>query len=100
MYEEYGAKYELMIKDIASAHRTIPHWDSYQKGLEILATALGTANMQNDLSKKSLTIGDLLMKVSRSHELYAAGSNILPAYSTGLQVPLTLYRASQMHASV
>lgn len=71
VYEEYGAKYELMIKDIASAHRTIPRWNSYQKGLETLATALGTASKQGDLSKKSLTIGDLLVKVSRSHELRA-----------------------------
>lgn len=62
MYEEYGAKYDLMIKDVASAHRTMPKWESYQKGLETLAAALGTGHNQGDL-KKSLTIGDLLVKV-------------------------------------
>jgi len=62
IYEEYGAKYELMIKDVASAHQTMPKWESYQKGLETLAGALGTGNSQSDL-KKSLTIGDLLVKV-------------------------------------
>lgn len=61
MYEEYGAKYDLMIKDVASAHRTMPKWESYQKGLETLAAALGTGHNQGDL-KKSLTIGDLLVK--------------------------------------
>ncbi|KAB5563548.1 hypothetical protein GE09DRAFT_1220097 [Coniochaeta sp. 2T2.1] len=61
IYEEYGAKYELMIKDVASAHRTMPRWESYQKGLETLAAALGTGSSQSDL-KKSLTIGDLLVK--------------------------------------
>ncbi|KAK2072887.1 hypothetical protein P8C59_007214 [Phyllachora maydis] len=62
IYEEYGAKYELMIKDVAAAHRTMPRWDSYQKGLEALAASLGSANSRTDRSKKSLTIGDLLMK--------------------------------------
>lgn len=62
IYEEYGAKYELMIKDVASAHRTMPKWESYQKGLEALAAALGTGKNQGDHTKKSLTIGDLLVK--------------------------------------
>ena len=64
IYEEYGAKYELMIKDVASAHKTMPKWQSYQKGLEVLASSLGSANNRDDHSKKSLTIGDLLVKVS------------------------------------
>ncbi len=65
IYEEYGAKYEMMIKDVASAHRTLPQWESYQKGLEALAASLGTVNQHIDHSRKSLTIGDLLVKVSR-----------------------------------
>ncbi|KAK0734140.1 hypothetical protein B0T26DRAFT_736899 [Lasiosphaeria miniovina] len=69
IYEEYGAKYELMIKDVASAHRTMPRWQSYQKGLEVLAASLGSANSQDDHSKKSLTIGDLLVKMTRTNSL-------------------------------
>ncbi|UKZ77861.1 hypothetical protein TrVFT333_005587 [Trichoderma virens FT-333] len=42
IYEEYGATYEMMIKDIASAQQTIPDWETYQKGLEALAMALGS----------------------------------------------------------
>lgn len=64
VYEEYGAKYELMIKDVASAHRELPQWETYQKGLEALAASLGAANYHLDNSRKSLTIGDLLVKVS------------------------------------
>lgn len=63
IYEEYGAKYELMITDVASAHKTMPGWQSYQKGLEVLAASLGSANSQLDYGRKSLTIGDLLVKV-------------------------------------
>lgn len=63
IYEEYGAKYEMMIKDVASAHRTMPQWETYQKGLEALAASLGAVNYHLDHSRKSLTIGDLLVKV-------------------------------------
>ncbi|SPQ18184.1 361aa38e-7d85-4211-88c4-0c911d764b6a [Thermothielavioides terrestris] len=62
IYEEYGAKYELMIKDVAAAHRMMPGWPSYQKGLEILASSLASADNSRDEGRKSLTIGDLLVK--------------------------------------
>ncbi|KAI1818424.1 Dbl homology domain-containing protein [Poronia punctata] len=62
VYEEYGARYELMIKDVASAHRTLPEWDSYQKGIEALAASLSAANHNLGNHRKSLTIGDLLVK--------------------------------------
>ncbi|ETS87624.1 hypothetical protein PFICI_01452 [Pestalotiopsis fici W106-1] len=62
VYEEYGAKYEMMIRDVASAPRAMPQWDTYQKGLEALAASLGSVNHQLDGSRKSLTIGDLLVK--------------------------------------
>lgn len=66
VYEEYGAKYELMIKDVASTYRTMPQWELYQKGLEALASSLASINSQHDKSKKALTIGDLLVKASNT----------------------------------
>lgn len=63
MYEEYGAKYETMVKDVASAYRTIPQWEAYQKGLEALAASLSSINNQTEQFNKSLTVGDLLVKV-------------------------------------
>lgn len=64
IYEEYGAKYELMIKDVAGTHRVMPGWASYQKGLEVLASSLSSADSRDGQSKKALTICDLLVKVS------------------------------------
>lgn len=64
IYEEYGAKYEMMMKDIASAHRMLPQWDTYQRGLEALAASLGPDSDHGARLKKSSTIGDLLVKVS------------------------------------
>jgi hypothetical protein len=63
IYEEYGAKYELMIKDVAAAPRTMPGWASYQKGLEVLASSLGSADSRDDHSRRALTLADLLVKV-------------------------------------
>lgn len=65
IYEEYGAKYEMMIKDVAAAHRTMPGWSLCQKGLEVLASSLDPADSHDDHSRKALTIGDLLVKVER-----------------------------------
>ncbi|KAK4147627.1 uncharacterized protein C8A04DRAFT_33791 [Dichotomopilus funicola] len=62
VYEEYGAKYEMMIKDIAAAYRTMPGWASYQKGLEVLASSLTSAESCDDQARRALTIGDLLVK--------------------------------------
>jgi hypothetical protein len=63
-YEEYGAKYEMMVKDIAQNYRTIPQWEVYQTGLAALGASLSSINNQHDSLKKSLTVGDLLVKVS------------------------------------
>jgi hypothetical protein len=62
IYKEYGAKYEMMMNDIATAQRTMPEWDSYQKGLETLASTISTVRSKEAISKKALTIGDLLVK--------------------------------------
>ncbi|TVY19858.1 Phosphatidylinositol 3,4,5-trisphosphate-dependent Rac exchanger 1 protein [Lachnellula arida] len=62
IYEEYGAKYELMIRDTATMYRTMPQWEVYQKGFEALASSLSSMNSQHGSSKKALAIGDLLVK--------------------------------------
>ena len=64
VYEEYGAKYELMVKELASTHRTMPRWSAYQKGLEALAGSLVSEGGRGEQPNKSLTISDLLVKVS------------------------------------
>ena len=63
-YEEYGAKYEMMVKDLASARATIPQWDEYQRGLEALAATVSSANLSRGQPHRALVVGDLLVKVS------------------------------------
>lgn len=64
VYEEYGAKYELMMRDVSTTYKTMPQWDVFQKGFEALASSVASINSQTDSFKKALTIGDLLVKVS------------------------------------
>ena len=64
IYKEYGAKYEMMIKDVSLVNQAMPQWEAYQKGLEALASILDSAKNAEERSNKALTVGDLLVKVS------------------------------------
>lgn len=100
VYEEYGAKYEMMVKDIASTQRTIPQWDTYQQGLEALASSLSSIDSQEKYSKKSLTVGDLLVKVKIMGSILLAVirksiiTNKFSAYPEGLQISTDVCRAA------
>lgn len=80
-----------MINDITSVYRTIPQWDTYQTGLEALATTLAPLNMhQHGRTKKSMTISDLLVKVClrnplSNHSLHFP--NVFIAYTACMQIP-------------
>ncbi|KAI7768002.1 hypothetical protein LZL87_001876 [Fusarium oxysporum] len=65
MYKEYGAKYEMMIKDATSALETLPEWELHQKGLEAFAFTM-ESSLSSD-RRKALTIGDLLVKRLDAH---------------------------------
>lgn len=65
----------MMIKDIASAQQTIPDWETYQKGLEALAMALGSVKGSEDGAKKALTINDLLVKVFSIRQCHSPCEN-------------------------
>lgn len=69
------------MKDVASANRTMPEWESYQRGLETLASTLGSVKGNGGAAKKSLTISDLLVKVcllSPMNRCYACLTEIIP----------------------
>ncbi|KAG9507077.1 hypothetical protein J7337_000626 [Fusarium musae] len=61
MYQEYGAKYEMMIKDATSALENLPEWELHQKGLEAFAFTMEPSPSSD--RRKALTIGDLLVKM-------------------------------------
>lgn len=98
VYEEYGAKYELMIKDVAVAHRTMPGWPSYQKGLEVLAASMGSADRHKDRARKSLTIADLLVKVKPASTRTRSTKLTQTADPTCVQVSSPLLGIVEAHA--
>lgn len=97
VYEEYGAKYQLMVRDVAGAHRTMPGWLSYQKGLEVLAASLDSAASHRGHAKKSLTIGDLLVKVGDLSPPKLGPELTSTAHPTRLQVPASLLRVVEAY---
>lgn len=65
-YEEYGAKYEMVMRDMAATYSSIPNWHAYERGIEALANSLTSMNGRDANSKKGLSFDDLLIKVPYS----------------------------------
>lgn len=63
LYEEYGAKYESMLRNMAMLSKIIPNWSTYERGIEALVNSLFPRHGVLDRSKKGLTHEDLLIKV-------------------------------------
>ena len=64
VYEEYGAKYESTLRDMALASKHIPNWHAYERGIEALAHSLFSVKSRDGRNRKGLTFEDLLIKVS------------------------------------
>lgn len=64
LYEEYGAKYESMLRNMAMLSKVIPNWSTYERGIEALVNSLFQQNGVVEGSRKGLTHEDLLIKVS------------------------------------
>jgi len=63
VYEEYGAKYESMLRDMATTSKQIPNWHAYERGIEALAHSLTSSSPRGGTNRKGLTFEDLLIKV-------------------------------------
>lgn len=63
LYEEYGAKYESMLRNMAMLSKIIPKWSAYERGIEALVNSLFPRHGVLDRSRKGLTLEDLLIKV-------------------------------------
>ncbi|KAI9848323.1 MAG: hypothetical protein M1837_000587 [Sclerophora amabilis] len=63
VYEEYGAKYDKMVQDVASTFSTSSTSLAYEKGIEALAASVASINKRAARSRKGLAFQDLLIKV-------------------------------------
>ena len=63
VYEEYSAKYESTMRDMAAASKQIPTWHAYERSIEALAHSLVPSLGHEVENRKGLTFEDLLIKV-------------------------------------
>ena len=66
LYEEYGAKYESMLRNMAMLSKIIPNWSTYERGIEALVNSFFPQSGVLEGNKKGLTHEDLLIKVKET----------------------------------
>ena len=64
VYEEYGANYELVQRDVDDTQRSIFAWPDFDRAIELLSAHVNPMQSQEANRKKAMTIKDLLIKVS------------------------------------
>lgn len=64
LYEEYGANYELVQRDIDETQRAIATWSDFDKAIEALSAHINPVKSREANRKKAMTVKDLLIKVS------------------------------------
>jgi RhoGEF domain len=62
VYEEYCAKYEMMVQEVSNSNKMVPHWQAYEAGMEALANSIASLDQRSNNGKKGLTAHDLLIK--------------------------------------
>ncbi|KAL8680100.1 MAG: hypothetical protein Q9186_003684 [Xanthomendoza sp. 1 TL-2023] len=62
VYEEYGAKYELMLREFSTNSKSIPNWHAFERSIEALANSLASSSGSEESVKKGLAFEDLLIK--------------------------------------
>lgn len=62
VYEEYCAKYEMMVQELSNSNKMVPHWQAYEAGMEALANSIASLNQRSNNGRKGLTAHDLLIK--------------------------------------
>ena len=99
LYEEYGAKYESMLRNMAMLSKIIPNWSTYERGIEALVNSFFPQSGVLEGNKKGLTHEDLLIKVYKSVPFQDAELIVpLSAYTKSLQISAVICGALQTYA--
>lgn len=67
VYADYGANYELVMRDIEETQQTIVTWEEFDRAIEILSATVNPMKSREENYKKALSVKDLLIKVGH-HE--------------------------------
>ena len=99
-YEEYGAKFEMMDRDLRATYRIPNTDDAFEKGIEVLSRTLESLNNRTEHGQKGVTFGDLVIKVHLRHVTYLQYclANNISADSTSAKVSFALREAPPTNA--
>ena len=65
MYEEYGANFELVQRDVDEIQRLNTAWLDFDRAIEVLSAHVNPVKSREANQKKAMTVKDLLIKVGR-----------------------------------
>ena len=85
VYADYGANYELVVRDIEGTQQHITAWPEFDRAIEILSATVNPMRTREDNYRKALSVKDLLIKVSRNDtcdisitDIYQSQSSVCP----------------------
>lgn len=64
VYEEFCNNYELLTQDVALLRRSVQNWGVLDQGIEALSKSVASVESRKSDENKSMTLNDLLIKVS------------------------------------
>ncbi|KAG6003070.1 hypothetical protein E4U43_000977 [Claviceps pusilla] len=96
VYEEYGAKYDMLVQDIALVDQVLPGWEWNQRGLEALSVLLHSSNVPDCHSRRASTLKDLLVKPIQRICKYPLLFEELLKYTPALDCPNAHMAASSV----
>lgn len=63
VYADYGANYDLIVRDIEETQQQIVTWEEFDRAIEILSATVNPMKSREENYKKALSVKDLLIKV-------------------------------------
>ena len=63
LYEDFGAIYELVLRDIQETLRATLSWPDFDKAIEALSAHVNPVKSREANQRKAMTVKDLLIKV-------------------------------------
>jgi hypothetical protein len=64
VYADYGANYELVVRDIEDTQQQITTWSDFDRAIEILSATVNPVRTREENYRRALSVKDLLIKVS------------------------------------
>lgn len=100
VYEEYGANYELVQRDVDETQRAISTWADFDRAIELLSAHVNPVQSKEANRKKAMTVKDLLIKVSHEYciRLIIVSDAGRAAYPTTTKIRTDLQRSVQTHS--